>query len=156
MRLKAIAAERAPTIATVIQSACQRVGSPVAVNPRAASSAPRKAKGSAKSVCSILIISSVVRMLLAAVAISVQLKSKSQASQDAHEIKRRARGNSHGLGASLAKCQTARRAWRCAKKHRRRIGTDGKALSTKPHAGGTKQAGNLSREFVCSGSCRFV
>ncbi|MDQ5838775.1 MAG: hypothetical protein M3379_18515, partial [Acidobacteriota bacterium] len=67
------------------------------------------------SVCSILIISSVVRMLLAAVAISVQFKSKSQASQDAHEISRRARRNSHGLGASLANCQTARRAWRCAK-----------------------------------------
>jgi hypothetical protein len=67
MRLKAIAAERAPTIARVIQSVCQAVGSPVAVKPRAARSAPRKAKGSAKSVCSIFIISSVVRMLPAVV-----------------------------------------------------------------------------------------
>src|SRR5205085_2760529 len=56
-RLKAIAVERAPTIATVIQSSCQAAGI-----PRAASTAPKKAKGSAKSVCSILIISSVVRI----------------------------------------------------------------------------------------------
>jgi hypothetical protein len=62
MRLKAIAAERAPTIATVIQSNCHTAGS-----PRAASTAPSSAKGSAKSVCSILIISSVVRMLRAVV-----------------------------------------------------------------------------------------
>src|ERR1041384_1287318 len=56
-RVKAIAVERAPTIATVIQSSCHAVGTPCA-----ASTAPKKAKGSAKSVCSILIISSVVRM----------------------------------------------------------------------------------------------
>src|SRR5438128_11822053 len=57
MRLKAIAVERAPTIATEIQTICDAVGI-----PRAASTAPRKANGSANSVCSILIISSVVRM----------------------------------------------------------------------------------------------
>src|SRR5688572_29872153 len=59
MRLKAIAAERAPTIATMIQRICRRVGRPLA-----ASTAPRKANGSAKSVCSILIISSVKRVFL--------------------------------------------------------------------------------------------
>ena len=67
MRLKAIAQERAPTIASAIQSSCRRAG-----RPDAASTAPSSAKGSAKSVCSIFIISSVVRMLLrAAVVISV-------------------------------------------------------------------------------------
>src|ERR1043165_5644050 len=45
IRLKAIAVERAPTIATVIQTICHRVGT-----PRAASTAPKKAKGSANSV----------------------------------------------------------------------------------------------------------
>src|ERR687889_1556794 len=79
IRLKAIAAERAPTIAGVIQSACQTVGSPDALKPRAASTAPRKAKGSAKSVCSIFIISSVVRMLLAAVVISFGEVGKARA-----------------------------------------------------------------------------
>src|SRR6266542_2079070 len=58
MRLKAMAVERAPTIATVIQRICFGEG-----NPLAASTAPRKANGNAKSVCSILIISSVTRML---------------------------------------------------------------------------------------------
>src|SRR5205085_3355112 len=53
-----MAAERAPTIATAIQNSCHADG-----KPRAASTAPNKAKGSAKSVCSILIISSVVRTL---------------------------------------------------------------------------------------------
>src|SRR6185369_2441961 len=64
MRLKAIAVERAPTIATVIQTICHPVG-----RPRAASTAPRKANGSANSVCSILIISSVVRTFLTTAAI---------------------------------------------------------------------------------------
>src|ERR1043165_2513310 len=40
MRLKAIAQERAPTIASVIQRNCRSVGSPLA-----AKTAPRKAKG---------------------------------------------------------------------------------------------------------------
>ena len=62
MRLKAIAQERAPTIASAIQSNCRGAGS-----PPAASTAPSSAKGSAKSVCSILIISSVVRSCRAAV-----------------------------------------------------------------------------------------
>ena len=58
-RLKAIAVERAPTIASVIHSICRSVGT-----PRAASNAPKKANGKAKSVCSIFIISSVVRRFL--------------------------------------------------------------------------------------------
>src|SRR6267154_1120418 len=57
MRLKAIAVDRAPTIARVIQRICIALG-----RPWAASTAPRKAKGSANRVCSILIISSVVPM----------------------------------------------------------------------------------------------
>src|SRR6266850_1774328 len=56
--LKAIAVDRAPTIANVIQRICFAVGT-----PRAANNAPSRAKGSANNVCSILIISSVVRML---------------------------------------------------------------------------------------------
>src|SRR5689334_4090253 len=59
MRLNAIAAERAPTIATTIQRICHADGSPFA-----ASTAPRNANGNAKSVCSILIISSVRRVFL--------------------------------------------------------------------------------------------
>src|SRR5437763_1987975 len=59
IRLKAIAVERAPTIATIIQTICHAVGI-----PRAANTEPRNANGSANSVCSILIISSVVRTLL--------------------------------------------------------------------------------------------
>jgi hypothetical protein len=59
MRLNAIAADRAPTIATTIQRICRSDGS-----PRAASTAPRKANGNAKSVCSILIISRVKRVFL--------------------------------------------------------------------------------------------
>jgi hypothetical protein len=69
MRLKVIAAERAPTIAAVIQASCHADGS-----PRAASTAPKKAKGSAKSVCSILIISSVVRTLRAALVVISSLE----------------------------------------------------------------------------------
>jgi uncharacterized damage-inducible protein DinB len=55
MRLKDIAAERAPIIAIVIQKICQSVGKPFA-----AKTAPKKANGSANKVCSNLIISSVV------------------------------------------------------------------------------------------------
>jgi len=62
MRLKAIAAERAPTIATTIQVICHAVGTPFA-----ASTAPRNANGNAKSVCSILIISRVSRVFLISV-----------------------------------------------------------------------------------------
>lgn len=57
-RLKAIAALRAPTIATSIQAHCFACG-----RPRAARKAPRKANGRANTVCSILIISSVIRNL---------------------------------------------------------------------------------------------
>src|SRR6266699_7252216 len=71
MRLKAMAVERAPTIATVIQTSCHAVGTPPAAN-----TAPRKANGNAKSVCSILIISSVVRMFLVNAAISYGLRLK--------------------------------------------------------------------------------
>jgi hypothetical protein len=55
MRLNVIAAERAPTIASEIHKICHQVG-----NPSAAITAPKNAKGSANSVCSNLIISSVV------------------------------------------------------------------------------------------------
>ncbi len=55
-RLKPMAAERAPTIAAMIQITCSSDGS-----PSRARSAPVKAKGSAKMVCSNLIIS---RMIL--------------------------------------------------------------------------------------------
>src|SRR5205085_3227615 len=130
MRLKAIAAERAPTIAAVIQSACHQVGRPVAVKPRAASSAPKKAKGSAKSVCSILIISSVVLMLLAAVAISVSFKSKSRAGRGVHESARRGRGSRRRPRPCYwqnAKPGDARVALR------QNVRAGGKALSTKPH-----------------------
>src|SRR5215813_3928847 len=54
-RLNAIAAERAPIIATTIHKIRSHAGRPLA-----ASTAPRNANGSAKSVCSILIISSVI------------------------------------------------------------------------------------------------
>src|SRR5690606_13435073 len=56
IRLKVIAAERAPNIATVIHTICCQVGSPFA-----ASTAPKNANGNANSVCSNLIIASVVR-----------------------------------------------------------------------------------------------
>src|ERR1700691_4639603 len=54
-RLKAIAAERAETMATMIQASCRHSG-----KPPAASMAPQSAKGSAKMECSHLIISSVI------------------------------------------------------------------------------------------------
>ena len=57
-RLNAMAAERAATMATMIHSSCCAPG-----NPFAASMAPHKAKGSAKTECSHLIISRVTRKL---------------------------------------------------------------------------------------------
>src|ERR1019366_5350593 len=54
-RLKAIAAERAETIATTIHPSCRHAG-----RPPAASMAPQSANGSAKIECSHLIISSVI------------------------------------------------------------------------------------------------
>ena len=56
MRLKVIAALRAPTMATISQSTCRQVG-----QPRTASMAPVSANGRAKIECSNFIISSVVR-----------------------------------------------------------------------------------------------
>src|SRR5262245_35961425 len=56
IRLKAIAALRAPTIAARIQPVCPMVGSPLR-----ASSTAMNAKGKAKTVCSNLIMSSVMR-----------------------------------------------------------------------------------------------
>src|SRR5687767_4805642 len=56
IRLKVIAADRAPNIATVIHRTLSHEG-----RPSAASTAPRNANGSANSVCSNLIIRSVVR-----------------------------------------------------------------------------------------------
>src|SRR5208337_1272648 len=53
-RSKAIAADRAETMATTIQASCRHAG-----NPPAASIAPQSANGSAKIECSHLIISSV-------------------------------------------------------------------------------------------------
>src|SRR5579883_1191091 len=58
MRLKVMAALRAATIATMIQSNCLQVG-----HPRTARRAPVRANGNAKTECSNLIISSVVRNL---------------------------------------------------------------------------------------------
>src|SRR5579859_4924412 len=57
-RLKAMAAERAATMHTMIQPSWAAPGT-----PRAASIAPHRAKGSAKIECSHLIICSVVLML---------------------------------------------------------------------------------------------
>ena len=57
-RLNAMAAERAATMATMIQANCRSVGQPFA-----ASMAPQSAKGSTKTECSHLIISRVVRRL---------------------------------------------------------------------------------------------
>jgi len=57
-RLKAMAADRAETMATMIHSNCFPPG-----NPLAASMAPHNAKGSAKIECSHLIISRVTRRL---------------------------------------------------------------------------------------------
>src|SRR5271154_139105 len=60
MRFMVMAAERAPTMATMIHRICRHVGS---VPPaRAARSAPTSAKGSAKTECSNLIISSTTLM----------------------------------------------------------------------------------------------
>src|ERR1700730_5624784 len=59
MRFMVIAAERAPTIATMIQRICQTLGKRPA--SRAASRAPTSAKGRAKTECSNLIISSTIR-----------------------------------------------------------------------------------------------
>src|SRR5262245_45869605 len=73
MRLKAMAVERAPTIATVIQRTCHAVG-----KPPAARMAPRKANGKAKRVCSILIILSVVRMFFVSVAMKFLEALKNQ------------------------------------------------------------------------------
>src|SRR5260370_39638462 len=60
MRLTVIAALRAATMATTIQSTCFSEGQACVVN-RAASNAPVSAKGSAKTECSNLIISRTVR-----------------------------------------------------------------------------------------------
>jgi hypothetical protein len=57
-RLKAIAADRAATMATIIHANWRSEG-----NPPAASMAPHKANGSAKIECSHLIISKVRRRL---------------------------------------------------------------------------------------------
>ena len=57
-RLKAIAEERAATMATRIHATVRAAGNPLAANSTAVS-----AKGSAKIECSHLIISSVVRVL---------------------------------------------------------------------------------------------
>ena len=60
IRFMVMAAERAPTMATMIQRSWRHVGNAPA--ERAASSAPTSAKGSAKTECSNLIISSTMRM----------------------------------------------------------------------------------------------
>src|SRR5262249_52060468 len=67
IRLNAIAADLAPTMASMIQRSFS-TQNPAGRGPtsRAASVAPRKANGSANRVCSILIISSVTRNLLIA------------------------------------------------------------------------------------------
>src|SRR5690348_6094741 len=67
MRFIVIAAERAPTMATMIQAICQamvRAAGQFARPARSASKAATRAKGSAKTECSNLIISSTVRMRL--------------------------------------------------------------------------------------------
>src|SRR6185437_15960659 len=82
MRLNAIAAERAPTIATTIHRICHAEGSPLA-----ASTAPRNANGNAKSVCSILIISSVRRVFLITVDTVAQiLPQRGTKSTKAHSV----------------------------------------------------------------------
>src|ERR1700676_4572401 len=67
MRFMVMAAERAATMATTIQTNWRSVGQPFGgwCVARAASSAPVSAKGSAKTECSNLIISSTVANLLA-------------------------------------------------------------------------------------------
>ena len=64
MRLNAIAAERAPTIATTIQSSFHAESVGREPSSRIASSAPVSANGSANTECSNLIISSVSRILV--------------------------------------------------------------------------------------------
>src|SRR5579872_6474219 len=59
-----MAAERAPTMATIIQAIWRQEGQAMPRAYRAASSAPVRAKGSAKMECSNLIISSTVRKRL--------------------------------------------------------------------------------------------
>src|SRR5215813_9296991 len=71
MRLMVMAAERAETIATIIQRIWRSVGQLCEVK-RAARSAPVSAKGSANTECSNLIISRTVRMR-PAIALSLRL-----------------------------------------------------------------------------------
>src|SRR5215468_10570827 len=61
MRLMVMAAERAETIAMIIQRICRSVGQPCDVK-RAASNAPVSANGKANTECSNLIISRTVRI----------------------------------------------------------------------------------------------
>ena len=61
-RLNAMAADRAPTIATTIHSSLRQILGDAKPLSRNASSAPVRAKGRAKTECSNLIISSVSRM----------------------------------------------------------------------------------------------
>src|SRR5260370_12293022 len=67
-RLNAMAAERAPTIATTIQASFRHRRSLARPPSRTASRAPVKAKGSAEIECSNLIISSVKRMRFQSIA----------------------------------------------------------------------------------------
>src|SRR5690348_471660 len=67
MRFMVMAAERAPTMATMIQKICQAMVRAAGQSARpecSASKAATRAKGSAKTECSNLIISSTVRMRL--------------------------------------------------------------------------------------------
>src|SRR5580704_13012125 len=77
MRLMVMAAERAPTMATIIQRICRQVGRPPPT--RAASSAPTNAKGRAKMECSNLIISRTVCTRLLVIAIYAQLLNRQSA-----------------------------------------------------------------------------
>src|SRR5262249_29665852 len=72
MRLIVIAALRAATMATMIQSSCRQVGQPLLVK-RAASNAPVRAKGRANTECSNLIISRTVRRRPCVVAAALML-----------------------------------------------------------------------------------
>src|SRR5580704_19759760 len=75
MRFTVIAAERAATMATTIQTYWRSVGQPFGgwCVARAASSAPVSANGSAKTECSNLIISSTVRMRPASAKLRLRL-----------------------------------------------------------------------------------
>src|SRR6202158_6001766 len=75
MRLMVIAAERAATMETTIQKVCQRVAQVCAVM-RAAKSAPVNANGSAKTECSNLIISRIVRMRLKFIKLRVLCRNR--------------------------------------------------------------------------------